>query len=90
VKYANNFDLPIQFIVEDNDFSVNTPTRKVWDISTDGSIPQEAERMSYFNEISRSMTWLGEQDKTVFLGQSVVYSGNAMYKTLESVPSERR
>lgn len=29
-KYAVGFDLPITFIVEDNDLSVNSPTDKVW------------------------------------------------------------
>jgi len=30
VKYSINFDLPIKFIVEDNDLSVCTETRKTW------------------------------------------------------------
>lgn len=30
VKYATNFDLPIKFIVGDNDVSVMTKTREVW------------------------------------------------------------
>ena len=29
-KYANNFDLPLQFVVEDNGLSTNTPTDKTW------------------------------------------------------------
>ena len=29
-KYAKNFDLPLQFVVEDNNMSTNTPTDKVW------------------------------------------------------------
>lgn len=29
-KYATNFDLPIQFVVEDNDLSVHTPTSAAW------------------------------------------------------------
>jgi len=29
-KYANNFNLPIIFIIEDNQKSTNTPTKKVW------------------------------------------------------------
>ena len=29
-KYAKNFKLPIKFIVEDNDLSTNTPTKKAW------------------------------------------------------------
>lgn len=29
-KYSRNFDLPIQFVVEDNDLSVHTPTSTAW------------------------------------------------------------
>ena len=29
-KYAKNMKLPIKFIVEDNDLSTNTPTKKAW------------------------------------------------------------
>ena len=29
-KYAENMKLPINFIVEDNDLSTNTPTKKAW------------------------------------------------------------
>ena len=29
-KYAKNFDLPIQFVVEDNNLSTNTPVDKTW------------------------------------------------------------
>ena len=29
-KYARNFKLPIKFVVEDNNFSTNTPTSKAW------------------------------------------------------------
>ncbi len=30
VKYAAGFDLPIEFVVEDNGFSTNTPTGETW------------------------------------------------------------
>ena len=36
------------------------------------------------------MTWLGEQPDTIFVGQSVAYPGNAMFKTLAGVPMEKR
>jgi len=36
------------------------------------------------------MTWLGEQPDTIFIGQQVCYPGNAMFKTLEGVPMEKR
>ena len=31
-KYAHNFDLPLCFVVESNEFSTDTPTREVWGI----------------------------------------------------------
>ena len=31
-KYAKNFNLPINFVIEDNQFSTNTPTNRVWGI----------------------------------------------------------
>ena len=30
IKYSRNFDLPIHFIIEDNEKSVCTDTRKTW------------------------------------------------------------
>ena len=32
-KYAEGFDLPVTFVIEDNGFSVNTETRVVWALS---------------------------------------------------------
>ena len=29
-KYSRNFDLPLQFVVEDNGLSTNTPTEETW------------------------------------------------------------
>jgi TPP-dependent pyruvate/acetoin dehydrogenase alpha subunit len=34
-KYAKNFDLPIQFVVEDNGVSTNTPTIETWKVKTE-------------------------------------------------------
>ena len=45
--------------------------------------------MSYFDELTKAMTWLGQQPDTVFLGQCVEYPGNAMFKTLAGVPKEK-
>jgi len=42
--------------------------------------------LKYKNEIIRSMEWLAEKDDTIFLGQAVKYSGNAMYNTTKTVP----
>ena len=36
------------------------------------------------------MTWLGQQERTIFLGQSVVYPGNAIFKTLSGVPDSKK
>jgi len=41
--------------------------------------------MKYKDELIRSMEWLGEKDDTFFLGQSVKYSGNAIYNTLHTL-----
>ena len=41
--------------------------------------------MKYKDELIRSMEWLGEKDDTIFLGQSVKYSGNAIYNTLRTL-----
>jgi pyruvate/2-oxoglutarate/acetoin dehydrogenase E1 component len=36
------------------------------------------------------MEWLSEKDDTIFFGQSVLYSGNAIYNTLNTLPEEKR
>ena len=41
--------------------------------------------MKYFDEIKRSMDWLGEKEDTLFLGQAVEYEGTAMTNTLKDV-----
>ena len=46
--------------------------------------------MSYDEELSSAMTWLGQQSDTLFVGQSVAYPGNALYGTLEGVPISKR
>src|SRR3990172_291491 len=46
--------------------------------------------MTYFDELTRTMTWLGEQPDAVFIGQQVRYPGNALYKTLAGVPDEKK
>ena len=45
--------------------------------------------MKYKDEIIRSMEWLSEKEDTIFLGQSVLYSGNAIYNTLNTLPPEK-
>ena len=46
--------------------------------------------MGYKDELIRSMEWLSEKDNTIFLGQSVSYSGNAIFNTLKTLPEEKR
>ena len=44
--------------------------------------------MKYKDEIIRSMEWLADKDDTIFFGQSVLYSGNAIYNTLKTLQQE--
>lgn len=46
--------------------------------------------LSYFDELTKAMKWLGEKPATIFLGQSVVFPGNALYRTLKEVPMSKR
>jgi pyruvate/2-oxoglutarate/acetoin dehydrogenase E1 component len=41
--------------------------------------------MKYFDEVKKSMTWLGEQERSIFLGQAVKFPGTALTKTLTDV-----
>ena len=43
----------------------------------------------YFDELSRAMTYLGQQEDTIFLGQAVEYKGTAMTNTLKEVPRDK-
>ena len=36
------------------------------------------------------VTEVVEDERTVFLGQSVAFSGNAIYNTLKTIPDERK
>ena len=38
--------------------------------------------MKYFDELKKSMEWLGEQENTYFIGQAVEVPGTAMFNTL--------
>ena len=46
--------------------------------------------MRYFDELKRSMNWLGEQDDTLFVGQAVAVPGTAMFNTLKDVPDPQK
>ena len=43
----------------------------------------------YFDELQRAMTYLGEQEDTVFIGQAVAYAGTAMTNTLKGVDRDK-
>ena len=56
---------------------------------------QEAEMLKsldlkYKNELIRSMEWLGDKDDTIFLGQAVKYSGNAMFNTTKTISDDKK
>ena len=46
--------------------------------------------MTYKDELVRSMDWLAKKKDTIFLGQSVKYSGNAIFNTLKTVPKNKK
>ncbi len=46
--------------------------------------------MIYFDELTAAMTYLAQDEKTIFLGQSVGFSGNCIYKSLVNVPDSKR
>ena len=44
----------------------------------------------YFDELCRTMKWLGEHEKVRFIGQSTVWDGHSMFKSMVNVPMEKR
>ena len=47
--------------------------------------------MSYHDELTRAMTWLGQQPRVVFLGQGVAaHGGTSMSSTFAGVPDDKR
>ena len=46
-KYSKNFDLPLKFVVEDNNLSVHTPTDVAWGTRQD--VPEDVIYYSYEN-----------------------------------------
>jgi pyruvate/2-oxoglutarate/acetoin dehydrogenase E1 component len=44
---------------------------------------------NYFDEMCRTMTWLGTHPKAVFIGQGVGVAGTTMTDTLKGVPKEK-
>lgn len=46
--------------------------------------------MKYVDHLVKSMEYLAENPKTIFIGQSVAYSGNSIYNTLKTIPNDRK
>jgi len=46
--------------------------------------------LRYRSELTKAMEYMAEDPRTIFLGQSVAYRGNSIYKTLENIPLEKR
>ena len=46
--------------------------------------------MKYKDELIRSMEFLAQDERTIFLGQSVKFSGNAIFNTLESIDDSKK
>ena len=46
-------------------------------------------KKSYFEELCKSMTLIAKNKNSLFLGQSVVYPGNLLYKTLSHIPKTK-
>tara|TARA_E500000178_G_C16937191_1_gene714556 strand:+ start:648 stop:1208 length:561 start_codon:yes stop_codon:yes gene_type:complete len=46
--------------------------------------------LKYKSELIKSMSYLAKNKKTIFLGQSVNYSGNAIFNTLSHIPKNKK
>ena len=46
--------------------------------------------MTYKDHLIKSMELLSTDPRTIFIGQSVKYSGNAIYNTLKGIPDDRK
>ena len=46
--------------------------------------------MKYFDELKRSMEWLAQDPRTVFIGQAVEVPGTAMSNTVKDISLDRR
>ena len=46
--------------------------------------------MKYFDELKRTMEWLGSKDNTIFIGQAVEVPGTAMFNTLKNIDETKR
>lgn len=46
--------------------------------------------MKYVDRLVEAMKWLGEQEDTVFIGQSVRWPGTGMYWSIKDIPDEKK
>ena len=46
--------------------------------------------MDYFDKLTQSMDYLSNNPKTIFIGQSCVWDGHALFKTMKNVPQDQR
>ena len=46
--------------------------------------------MKYVEHLVKSMEYLAEDSRTIFIGQSVMYSGNSIYNTLKTIPDSKK
>ena len=44
--------------------------------------------MKYVEHLVKSMEYLAEDPRVVFIGQSVAYSGNSIFNTLKTIPND--
>ena len=47
-------------------------------------------KLKYKSELIRSMSYLAKNKKTIFIGQSVNYSGNAIFNTLSHISKNKK
>ena len=45
--------------------------------------------MKYFDELKRSMEWLADQERTLFIGQAVACVGTAMSNTVKDIETNK-
>ncbi len=45
--------------------------------------------MKYFDELKRTMEWMAQHPKTIFVGQTVAGPGTFMFQTLRDLPKEK-
>jgi pyruvate/2-oxoglutarate/acetoin dehydrogenase E1 component len=46
--------------------------------------------MRYFDELKKSMSFLADHPKTIFIGQAVEYEGTGLFDSLSHIPKDKR